>query len=54
MCKRMGNNEFGFRHTGLEDPKRHSTKSKVGKKGSSGKAQLMAFVSFDVLLILKI
>lgn len=40
----------GYRHTGLEVPKRHSTKTKVGERESSGKAQLIAFVLFDVLL----
>lgn len=50
VCKELGDNGFGYRHTGLEVPKRHSTKTKVGEKGSSGKVQLMAYL-FDVLLV---
>lgn len=40
----------GYRHTGLDEPKKHSTKTKVGEKKSSGKAQLIAFGLSDALL----
>ena len=50
VCKELGDNGFGYRHTGLEVPKTHSTKTKVGEKGSSGKVWLMAYL-FDVLLV---